>query len=112
MMPTQKRLAVVLAVTGVLAIGGSVAGAGAASAAGLPLFDGVPGGAEACSNTNVEGQGATAGTENKICQGSGLTFIGPSLGQAATMVGPTFVGTPLIGTSVVSAGNVAALGTP
>jgi hypothetical protein len=107
MMPTPKRLAVVLAVTGVLAIGGSVAGASAASAAGLALFDGVPGGAEACTNKSVEGQGATAGTENRVCQGSGLTFIGPSLGQAATMVGPTIVGTPLIGTSVVAAGDVA-----
>jgi hypothetical protein len=105
---TPKRLAVVLGVTGVLAIGGSVAGAGAASAAVLPAFDGLGSGPEACSHHSVEGQGATAGTQSQVCQGSGLTLIGASFGQAATVVGPAITGAQ-VGTSVVSAGNVAAV---
>ncbi|HEY2704980.1 MAG TPA: hypothetical protein VGL20_14940, partial [Candidatus Dormibacteraeota bacterium] len=65
-------------------------------------------GPDACSNHSAEGQGATAGTENKVCQGGGLVFIGPSLGQVAAVIGPTIIGPAQVGTAVVSAGNVAA----
>jgi hypothetical protein len=113
MMPTGKRLAVVLGVAGVLAIGGSAIGAGAAAAASLPVrpdllaFDGLSGGPEACSSRSAEQQGATAGTETKVCQGGGLVFVGPAVGQVATVIGPTVIG-PAQVSAVVSAGNVGA----
>ncbi|MEA2619000.1 MAG: hypothetical protein QOE72_4783 [Chloroflexota bacterium] len=113
MMPTRKRLAIVLGVAGVLAIGGSAIGAGAAAAAGLAVrpdllaFDGLSGGPDACSNHNAEQQGATAGTETKVCQGSGLVFIAPSVGQVATVIGPTVIG-PAQVSAAVAAGNVGA----
>jgi hypothetical protein len=113
MMPTGKRLAIVLGVAGVLAVGGSAIGAGPAAAAGLPVrpdllaLDGLPGGADACSSHTAEQQGATAGTESKVCQGGGLVFVGPAVGQVATVMGPTVIG-PAQVSAVVSAGNVGA----
>jgi hypothetical protein len=56
----------------------------------------------------MEGQGATGGTTNHICQGSGLVFVGPALGQVAAVIGPTVIGPAVIGTTVVSAGDAAA----
>lgn len=116
-MITPQRFAVVLGAAGVLALGGSVS-AGAITT-GLRVqadlvptdllgLDGAPSGVETCSNRNSEGQGATAGTENKICMGSGLVFIGPSVGQVAALIGPTVIGPAQIGNAVVSAGNVVA----
>lgn len=68
----------------------------------------VPGGAGNCSSSSNEGQGGTGGTENKICQGAGLVFVAPSVGQVATVVGPTIIGPSQVGTVVVSPGNVVA----
>jgi hypothetical protein len=112
MMPISKRLAVTLGVTGVLAIGGSVASACAAitssltvrpdlAPAGLLAFDG---GAEACARHTVTGQGTTGTTEPQVCIGSGVSFIAPSVGQVATVIGPTTIG-PAQVNAVVSAGN-------
>jgi hypothetical protein len=39
--------------------------------------------------------------------GSGLSFVGPSIGQIATVIGPTIIGPAVVGNSIVSAGNVA-----
>jgi hypothetical protein len=61
-----------------------------------------------CSTDSNEQLGATAGTANSVCQGSGLSFIGPSVGQVAAVMGPTIIGPSDIGTVVVSAGDVAA----
>jgi hypothetical protein len=113
MTPTRNRLAVTLGVAGVLAIAGSVAGASATMAASLPVrtdlaspgllgYDSV--GAEACVRHSYEGQGGTAGTQPQVCMGSGLSFIGPSVGQVATVIGPTTIG-PAQVNAVVSAGN-------
>ncbi|MDB5064899.1 MAG: hypothetical protein JWM18_1333 [Chloroflexi bacterium] len=113
MMPTRKRLAIVLGAAAVFAIGGSAIGAGAAAAASLPVrpdllaYDGLAGGPDGCSNHSAEQQGATAGTEAKVCQGSGLSFVGPAVGQVATVIGPTVIG-PAQVSAVVSAGNVGA----
>jgi hypothetical protein len=133
MIPTRRRLAALVASVGVLAIAASVPVAGAALPAGFPMpgFP-LPGatplgglnaatyapvglaaiGAEAlpsgvCRHTSVEGQGATAGTSDQVCVGSGLVYIGPAIGQVATVIGPTIIGPAVVGTSVISAGNVA-----
>ena len=50
---------------------------------------------------------STGGTENEICQGGGgLAFVGPAIGQVATVIGPTIIGPSQTGTVVVSPGNV------
>jgi hypothetical protein len=51
-----------------------------------------------------DGQGRTGGVTNIVCQGPGLTFVGPSTGQIATVIGPTIIGT-VVGTVQVSSGN-------
>jgi hypothetical protein len=60
------------------------------------------------TSTGVEGQGATGGTTAQICAGAGLTFVGPAIGQIATVIGPTIIGPAVIGNIVVSAGNASA----
>jgi hypothetical protein len=42
------------------------------------------------------------------CLGAGLSFVGPAIGQIATVIGPTIIGPANIGTTVVSAGDVVA----
>jgi hypothetical protein len=129
MIPTRRRLVALVASVGVLAIAASAPVAGAALPAGFPMpgatglggfttpvasapIGGAALGAEAlpgaCAHKSVEGQGATAGTTDQVCVGSGLVFIGPAIGQVATVIGPTIIGPAVIGTSVVSAGDVAA----
>jgi hypothetical protein len=130
MIPTRRRLVALVASVGVLAIAASAPVAGAALPAGFPVpaatglgpfttpvasapIGGAALGADAlpagdCAHKSVEGQGATAGTTDQVCVGSGLVFIGPAIGQVATVIGPTVIGPAVIGTSVVSAGDVAA----
>ena len=115
MMATWKRLAVTLGVTGVLAIGGSVASACATITASLPARPDLappgllalndPSGPEACSRHSTDGQGGTPGTEPQVCQGSGLSFSGPTV-VSTTQIGPTTIG-PAQVNSVVAGGNVA-----
>ena len=114
-MHTRKRLAVRLGVTGVLAIGGSMASACATITASLPARPDLappgllalndPSGAEACTRHTNEGQGGTPGTEPQVCQGSGLSFIGPT-SVSTTQIGPTTIG-PAQVNSIVAGGNAA-----
>ena len=68
---------------------------------------GVPVGA--CSPATVGSPiQSTGGTENQICQGGGLVFVAPAVGQVATVVGPTIIGPSQNGTIFVSPGNVIA----
>jgi hypothetical protein len=86
---------------GLAALGGPLIGAGAAF--GVGSFD-----SGLCSDPGVVAPGATGGTENRICQGSGLVFVGPQVGQIATVVGPTIIGPGFVGNAVSSAGSVVA----
>jgi hypothetical protein len=96
MMLHRKRLAAVLGFT-VLALFVPVAGASAS-------LDNGP-----CATGDTPSQqGATGGTTNSICQGGGVVFVGPSVGQVATVIGPTVIGPATIGNAIVSAGDVAA----
>ena len=54
-----------------------------------------------------DGQGQTGGTQNEICQGAGVVFIGPAVGQVASVVGPTIIGPTNVGAVNVSAGDIA-----
>jgi hypothetical protein len=98
-----------------LAIGAALA-VGAPTAAGQTPAPGFafPGPAAALtgqqcgSNMGQIGQASTAGTN--ACAGPGLTFIGPAIGQVASVIGPTIIGPVQVGTLIVSGG--AAAGVP
>jgi hypothetical protein len=107
-----------LAATATFAVGAPAAGASIAPsgqfalptafapypAAPIPAT-GVPG---ACGNAVVgEAQGRTGGNDIEACVGAGLSFVGPSIGQIATVIGPTTISPAVVGGSIVSAGNVA-----
>jgi hypothetical protein len=121
MLSTRKRLAAVIAAIGVLASVAPVAGARAAIP-GFPGLSGVAplgvsplggdfaGSVGPCSRSSAEGQAGTGSYATQVCQGSGLSFVGPAVGQVASVIGPTIIGPTSIGSVVVSAGNVAGSG--
>ena len=107
-----------LAATATLAVGAPAAGASTlpsgqlstptafAPYPGTPIGAALPGGA--CGNAVVgEALGRTGGNDIEACVGAGLSFIGPSIGQIATVIGPTTISPAVVGGSIVSAGNVA-----
>jgi len=121
----MKRIRVYLAA---VAVAGGLAAAGAgmpaaASAATLPswsfpasvngfappLGDGGIGSRNgACgSSSGAEGQGGTGGTNAYTCVGAGLVFVGPAIGQIASVIGPTIIGPAVVGAVNVSAGDAA-----
>jgi hypothetical protein len=101
----RRRLRARLGVVGVLAALASVSAAGVVAAAGSLPRTALAGGPDTCGdNDHVEQQGSTAGTEAKVCQGSGPVFIGPAVGQVAAVIGPTVIG-PAQVNAVVSAGD-------
>jgi hypothetical protein len=107
-----------LAAAAALAAGPPAAGASTASSGEFPVATGfapypdaaiggnvIPG---ACGNAVAgENQGRTGGNDIEACVGAGLSFIGPSIGQIATVIGPTTISPAVVGGSIVSAGNVA-----
>src|SRR2546423_5208134 len=96
MMLHRRRFAAVLGFT-VLAICVPVSSASASLANGPCATGDTP-----------EQQGQTGGTTTSVCQGNGLVFVAPSVGQVATVIGPTVIGPATIGNAIVSAGDVAA----
>jgi hypothetical protein len=124
MRPNRTLLAAPLIAAALLAAGAPAAGASTIptfsfpSLAGLPHYQAAPplraaafAGTSALSGpcSSAEGgdgrQGSTGSVLNVVCSGAGLTFIGPSIGQIATVIGPTIIGPAVIGTVIVSAGN-------
>src|ERR1700757_453139 len=101
MMHTRTPLLARLRVAGVLVIGGSVASACGTMTANLAARPDLappgllalndPSGAEACTHRSNEGQGSTPGNEPQVCQGSGLSFIGPTV-VSTTQIAPTTIG--------------------
>jgi hypothetical protein len=109
----------------VLAVGAALAGGASPAAADGFGFSGFPfttGGAPAvgpgagggnavgagpCGTaTGPNGQGTVGGSAAAVCQlGGGLAYIGPAIGQIATVIGPTIIGPAVIGNLNVSAGN-------
>ncbi|HEV7752804.1 MAG TPA: hypothetical protein VGO71_14770 [Baekduia sp.] len=92
-----------------LAVGAPVAGAFTwPTSVGLPAVPAAAGQAVGpCGTISDEGQGRASGNEASVCQGSGLAFIGPSVGQLATIVGPTIISPGFVGTVILTTGNVA-----
>jgi hypothetical protein len=114
MIPSRQLPTVVVRrATGVLAIALWVTGAWTTTSvhpwartdvtpAGLLAIAGGP--ASCDDDDHYEKQGSTAGTEAKVCQGSGPVYIGAAQGQAAWVVGPTVTG-PAQVNAVVAAGD-------
>jgi hypothetical protein len=116
-------IAAALAATAVLAVGAPAAGASTFPAWSVPT--GLNGVATARMALPAVGAGVVAGgpcgdptvgdfsspaggTSSQVCQGSGLSFVGPATGQIATVIGPTITGSVVLAPIVVSAGAVAA----
>jgi hypothetical protein len=60
-----------------------------------------------CVGSNApSGVGDAGATDNQVC-GAALVFIGPSMGQVATAVGPTIIGSVIAAPITVSPGPVA-----
>ena len=59
-----------------------------------------------------DGQGRTGGNEDAQCQGAGLQFIGPAIGQVAAVMGPTIIGATILAPVQTSAGSSAATLSP
>jgi DNA polymerase III subunit gamma/tau len=119
MMSIPRTLAAAIAATAALGLGAATASAGTVPAFGGPGLGGVGlGGPSAAGSQGAlgpcatafgpNGQGPSAGTFSIICNGGGLSFIGPAVGQVASVIGPTIIGPAVIGNVVVSAGNGAA----
>jgi len=70
----------------------------------VPVPPGGPG-EGVCSSPSNEGQGSPGSITNVVCNGSGLVFVAPAVGQVATVIGPVVIGPANIGSSNVSGGN-------
>jgi hypothetical protein len=100
-----------------LAVAALAVSAPAAGAVTWPSFAGVPSLLPAaalpgnavgpCGTVSQEGQGRVSGNEASVCQGAGLAFIGPSVGQVASVMGPTIISPGFVGTVITTTGNVA-----
>jgi hypothetical protein len=121
MTPIRTSLVAALAVAAVLGVGAPAASASTAptrqfsiptafarfqtTPVALSTPIGIPAGS--CTEpTGVEGQGRVGGNDIFTCMGAGLSFIGPSLGQVSTVIGPTIISPGFAGNVIVSGGNV------
>ena len=107
----RKQLAAAIAALGALGI--TTPGASADFGLGVPVGTvaspiGNPvGGVAPCGRVTPEGQGGTGSSEQQICQGAGLVFVGPADAQIVSVIGPTIIGPTAVGNVAVSAGDVA-----
>jgi hypothetical protein len=111
MLMRRTPLAVALALA-VLAVGAPAAGAATwpgfpAAPSIVPGAAGLPGNAVGPCGTVSEQSQPASGNAAAVCQGAGLAFIGPSVGQIATVIGPTIISPGFVGTVITTAGSVA-----
>ena len=109
--------AVTTALAACAALGVAAAAASASTPASLPaslapLQVSPPGaaggnanGAPCAGTVGPEGQGNTGGSFASVCQGEGLAFVSPAIGQVGSVIGPTIIAPAAIGNVVVSAGS-------
>jgi hypothetical protein len=100
---------------GALALAAPVSSAEAAFApVGLP---GIAQGGQANAPSGCVGSNAPSGigdagaTVNQIC-GATLVFVGPSIGQVSSDIGPTIIGSTVLAPVTVSSGPVAVSSVP
>jgi hypothetical protein len=109
----RRHFLAVAATIGVFAVAAPVSSASAFTWPVNSTWGGVPkvnnfggqGGGFGCAENFPTGVGPAGGTTNQAC-GPGLTFIGPSVGQVASVVGPTIIGSTVLAPINTSAGPV------
>jgi hypothetical protein len=113
-MPIRRVSFAAVIAAAALTVGAPAAGARtfpAAAGVALPIGGNGALASGLCGGTSTagQGQGGTGGTTSQHCLGAGLSFTGPSIGQIATVIGPTIISPAVVGASiVVSGGNGAA----
>jgi hypothetical protein len=117
MISSRQLVAAAVAVLAALAVAAPVAGASAATTAlpaagglaagGSPGVGAVPFGAGNCGTATSLGVAAQGGgNQTLVCVGAGPVFVGPSVGQIATVMGPIIIGPAVVGATGVAAGSV------
>ena len=102
----RRRLALFAAIAA-LAFAAPVSGARADVVPGDIVQGGQANGPSGCTDANApSGIGDAGATVNQIC-GVAIPVVGTSIGQMATAVGPTIVGSAVAGPITVSPGPVA-----
>ena len=110
---TRTLLVSALASAALLGAGASAANAQVWPGWGMPYPESNGAGAgpvrsgECGSSSGPENQGGTAGTTTYLCLGTGLQYVGPQIGQVASVVGPTIIGPGFVSNVNVTAGNAA-----
>jgi hypothetical protein len=108
----RRRLLAVMAATGAIALAAPVSGASAEiiPPVGLPVLPtggaaigGNQIGSAGCVGTNRPSFGGNAGSTSAQTCGSVLSFTGPQIGQIASVIGPTIIGSPLTQVNVSAA---------
>jgi hypothetical protein len=95
-----------------LAIAAPVPGARAAIVPGGLVQGGQANGPSGCVDANSpDGVGDAGATVNQIC-GVALVFVGPNIGQVATAIGPTIIGSAVVAPITVSLAPVAVSSLP
>jgi hypothetical protein len=90
-----------------LGVGAPVPHAGAALLPGGIVQGGQANAPALCQDANApSGIGDAGATVNQVC-GANLVFVGPNVGQVASTVGPTVIGSTLLAPVTVAAGPVA-----
>jgi hypothetical protein len=114
-MRSVRRLLALSAAMAALAVAAPVSGARADVAVGAPGYVAQGGQADApsgCTGSNApSGVGDAGATDNQLC-GIVLAFVGPSIGQVSTTMGPTIIGSTVLAPVTVSAGPVAVSSLP
>jgi hypothetical protein len=102
-----RQLLARFAALAALALAAPVSGAGAAIVPGGVAQGGQANAPSGCVDANApSGVGDAGATVNQIC-GVSLAFVGPSVGQIATAIGPTVIGSIVAAPITVTAAPVA-----
>jgi hypothetical protein len=120
---TPRRLLALSTAIAALALAAPVSGASAAVPVGFPgagtgftpgsvAQGGQADGPSGCTGSNApSGVGDAGATSNQVC-GAVLAYVGPSIGQVSSAIGPTIIGSTVLAPVTVSSGPVAASTVP
>jgi hypothetical protein len=103
----RGRLLAVAATLAVVAVAAPISTASADWPFTVPNVDTAGGqaGSFGCGLNTPAGVGFAGSTTSQSC-GSVLSFVGPAIGQVATVIGPTIIGATVVAPVTVSAGPV------
>ena len=102
---SSRRAAVVTAIASIAVIGIATPSANAQAIPAIP----VP--ATPCTYIQVPigpADGNPGTSPIQVCQGAGLSFVGPMIGQLGSVVGPVTIGPAVVGSAGAAMGNIGA----